>query len=45
MREREASERELLLQTKFTTNADTSDTSIMIDRALEHGNALNRSNR
>merc|ERR1711874_801971 len=27
------------------TNADTSDTSIMIDRALEHGNALNRSNR
>lgn len=45
-RELEASERELLLNTQFTTNAaSSSETSIMIDRALEHSNALDRSNR
>jgi Golgi SNAP receptor complex protein 2 len=45
-REQLAAERELLLNTKFTTNLEaSSETSIMIDRALEHGNALNRSNK
>jgi len=45
-REQQAAERELLLNTKFTTNLEaSSETSIMIDRALEHGNALNRSNK
>ena len=46
-RERWERERQELLQTKFTTNAsDTaSDTSILIDRALEHNSALQRSNR
>ena len=38
------------MHTKFTTNAEmangtASDTSILIDRALEHNNALQNSNR
>jgi len=46
-RRREAEERELLLTTEFTTNAASreSETSIMIDRALEHQAALGRTNR
>lgn len=49
-RERIERERQELLHTKFTTNADAnsanaSDTSILIDRALEHNSALQRSNR
>lgn len=47
-RERMERERQELLHTKFTTNADAanaSDTSILIDRALEHNSALQRSNR
>jgi hypothetical protein len=46
-RERWEREREELLQTQFTTNADVaktngemSETSILIDKALEHGGAL-----
>ena len=47
VRRREAEERELLLTTEFTTNAASreSETSIMIDRALEHQAALGRTNR
>ena len=47
MRAQEASDRELLLNTHFTTNdaGRESETSIMIDRALEHQNALGRTNR
>merc|ERR1719245_3003845 len=47
MRAQEASDRELLLNTQFTTNeaGRESETSIMIDRALEHQNALGRTNR
>merc|ERR1719151_331574 len=43
----EVEERELLLTTEFTTNAASreSETSIMIDRALEHQAALGRTNR
>ena len=49
-RERWEREREELLHTKFTTNANSnaengSDTAILIDRALEHNAALQRSNR
>jgi len=45
-KEQQATEREMLLNTQFTTNAAaSSETSIMIDRALEHGNSLTRSNR
>ena len=46
-RKREVEERELLLTTEFTTNAASreSETSIMIDRALEHQAALGRTNR
>ena len=46
-RRREVEERELLLTTEFTTNAASreSETSIMIDRALEHQAALGRTNR
>jgi len=46
-RRREAEERELLMKTEFTTNAASreSETSIMIDRALEHQAALGRTNR
>jgi len=45
-KEQQATEREMLLNTKFTTNAAaSSETSIMIDRALEHSNSLNRTNR
>ena len=44
-RERFEREREELMHTKFTTNANAnngsaSDTSILIDRALEHNSAL-----
>ena len=39
-------ERQELLHTKFTTNASANeDTSILIDRALEHNSALHRSSR
>jgi len=46
-RRREAEERELLLKTEFTTNAASreSETSIMIDRALEHQASLTRTNQ
>jgi len=49
-RERWERERQELMHTKFTTNAEmangtASDTSILIDRALEHNNALQNSNR
>ncbi len=49
-RERWERERNELLHTKFTTNADAangnaSDTSILIDRALEHQSGLSRANR
>jgi len=48
-RERWEREREELLHTKFTTNANSnengSETAILIDRALEHNSALHRSNR
>ena len=50
-REQEEREREQLLSMRFTTNAaangsgqggvSSSETSILIDRALEHNNALN----
>ncbi len=46
--EQEERNREQLLQMRFTTNAATnagSETSILIDRALEHHNALDRSHR
>lgn len=45
-RDQRLKEREQLLATKFTTNAAAnsgSDTSILIDRALEHNSALKRS--
>ena len=47
MRAQEASDRELLLNTHFTTNdaGRESETSIMIDRALEHQNALGSNHR
>lgn len=47
MRDQEARNREMLLNTKFTTNAASreSETSIMIDRALEHQNKLHNTNR
>lgn len=47
MREQEARNREMLLQTRFTTNeaSKDSETSIMIDRALEHHNKLENTNR
>ena len=46
-KEQEEKEREQLLAMRFTTNAaeaaanSQSETSILIDRALEHNNALN----
>jgi len=45
-RMREASDREALLRTEFTTNAASreSETSIMIDRALQHQQDLGRVN-
>ena len=47
-REREVSDRDLLLNTQFTTNDARNDggneTSIMIDRALEHQSGLSRTN-
>ena len=47
MRAQEVNDRELLLNTQFTTNeaGRESETSIMIDRALEHQNSLGRTNR
>eukprot|EP00092_Neocalanus_flemingeri_P004868 GFUD01005239.1.p1 GENE.GFUD01005239.1~~GFUD01005239.1.p1 ORF type:complete len:236 (-),score=62.16 GFUD01005239.1:132-785(-) len=47
MRAQEAQDRELLLSTQFTTNdaGRESETSIMIDRALEHQTSLTRTNR
>ena len=49
-KERAEREREELLHTKFTTNANAglngaSDTSILIDKALEHNEATRRANR
>lgn len=45
-KEQQANEREMLLNTKFTTNAAaSSETSIMIDRAMQHSDSLHRSNR
>lgn len=51
-RERQQRDREELLKMQFTTNADSSnggtaasETSILIDKALEHNSALHRSNR
>lgn len=46
-RRKEAEDRELLLRTEFTTNAASreSDTSIMIDQALQHQASLGRTNR
>ena len=45
-RRREVEERELLLTTEFTTNAASreSETSIMMDRAIDHRAALERTN-
>ena len=45
-RRREASDREALLRTEFTTNAASreSETTIMIDRALQHQQDLGRVN-
>ena len=45
-RRREAEERELLLTTEFTTNAASreSETSIMMDRAIDHRAALEKTN-
>ena len=43
-KDQEEKEREQLLSMRFTTNAaanSQSETSILIDRALEHNNALN----
>jgi len=47
MRAQEANDREMLLTTQFTTNeaGRESETSIMIDRALEHQTSLARTNR
>ena len=47
MRAQEAHDRELLLSTQFTTNeaGRESETSIMIDKALEHQSSLTRTNR
>ena len=47
MREQEARNREMLLNTRFTTNEASreSETSIMIDKALEHQNKLHSTNR
>ena len=47
MRDQEARNREMLLNTRFTTNEASreSETSIMIDRALEHQTKLQNTNR
>ena len=47
MRDQEARNREMLLNTRFTTNKASreSETSIMIDRALEHQTKLQNTNR
>merc|ERR1712107_652986 len=46
MREQEARNREMLLNTRFTNEASReSETSIMIDKALEHQNKLHSTNR
>ena len=47
MREQEVRNREMLLNTRFTTNEASreSETSIMIDRALEHQTKLHNTNR
>ena len=47
MRDQEARNREMLLNTRFTTNEASreSETSIMIDRAMEHQTKLQNTNR
>ena len=47
IREQEMRNREMLLNTRFTTNeaSKESETSIMIDKALEHQNKLHDTNR
>lgn len=43
-KEEEDREREALMSRRFTAN-DSSDTSIMIDAALQHNNAMHRAHR
>lgn len=43
-RQREVRDRDLLLQTKFTTNARDSETTILINSAMNHQESLTRVN-